>query len=101
MHPPESRSGLLRDCWDPNYSMRGSAADNALPWQPPSLMIVRRRLHHYDDNPMAPVTPRQIRPFKSAAAFEAWLRANHARATEVWIKIFKKDSGVASVTAAQ
>ena len=64
-------------------------------------MIVRRGLRQYDDNSMAPITPRQIRTFKSEAAFEAWLRANHARAPEVWIKIFKKDSGVASVTAAQ
>jgi uncharacterized protein YdeI (YjbR/CyaY-like superfamily) len=64
-------------------------------------MIVGRRRRQYDVNPMAPVTPRQICTFKSEAAFEAWLRANHARAPEVWIKIFKKDSGVASVTAAQ
>jgi len=27
-----------------------------------------------------------------------WLRANHAREPEVWINIYKKSSGVASVT---
>lgn len=52
---------------------------------------------------MAPVVPnaRRIRPFRSEAAFEAWLRANHAREPEVWIKVYKKGSGVPSVTPAQ
>ena len=52
---------------------------------------------------MAPVTPdpRTIRSFRSEAAFEKWLAANHARETELWLKIHKKDSGVPSVTAAQ
>ena len=43
----------------------------------------------------------RIRTFHSEAAFETWLRANHARAPEVWIKIYKKNSGVPSVTHAQ
>jgi len=42
--------------------------------------------------------PRNIRSFASAAAFEQWLSANHARATELWLKIHKKDSGIATVT---
>ena len=52
---------------------------------------------------MAPVVPnpRRIRTFRSQAAFEAWLRLNHAREPEVWIKIYKKDSGVPSITPAQ
>jgi uncharacterized protein YdeI (YjbR/CyaY-like superfamily) len=52
---------------------------------------------------VAPVVPnpRRIRTFRSEARFEAWLRANHAREPEVWIKIYKKDSGVPSVTPAQ
>jgi uncharacterized protein YdeI (YjbR/CyaY-like superfamily) len=39
--------------------------------------------------------------FRSEAAFEKWLSANHDRAREVWLQIFKKDSGVVSITAAQ
>lgn len=52
---------------------------------------------------MAPVIPdpQRIRAFKDEAAFERWLRANHDREPEVWLKIFKKDSGVATVTYAQ
>jgi uncharacterized protein YdeI (YjbR/CyaY-like superfamily) len=52
---------------------------------------------------MAPVVPnpRRIRTFRSEAAFEAWLRVNHAREPEVWLKIYKKDSGVPSITPAQ
>lgn len=45
--------------------------------------------------------PRKIRSFSSAGAFEKWLAANHERETELWLKIHKKDSGLASVTAAQ
>ena len=49
---------------------------------------------------MAPIIPDQkkIKPFKSQAAFAAWLAKNHARETEIWIKVYKKDSGVPSVT---
>ena len=52
---------------------------------------------------MAPVVPdpRRIRPFKDAAAFEKWLAAHHDKEPEIWIRIHKKDSGLASVTAAQ
>ncbi|HXT69142.1 MAG TPA: YdeI/OmpD-associated family protein [Vicinamibacterales bacterium] len=52
---------------------------------------------------MAPVIPkpRTVRSFKSEAAFEKWLEANHNRETEVWLKIFKKDSGVPTVTHPQ
>lgn len=41
--------------------------------------------------------PKSIRPFASAAAFEVWLSKNHDRATEVWIKIYKKGSGKPSI----
>jgi uncharacterized protein YdeI (YjbR/CyaY-like superfamily) len=52
---------------------------------------------------MAPVVPnpRKIKSFRSAAAFEAWLAAHHARETELWLRIYKKDSAIASVTHAQ
>ncbi len=49
---------------------------------------------------MAPIIPdpKKIKPFKSQAAFAAWLAKNHARENEIWIKVYKKDSGVPSVT---
>ena len=45
--------------------------------------------------------PKKIRSFRTQAAFEAWLQKNHARETEMWLKIHKKGSGKASVTSAQ
>ncbi len=52
---------------------------------------------------MAPVIPdpRRIKTFESAAAFETWLAAHHDSEPELWIKIHKKASGLASVTAAE
>jgi uncharacterized protein YdeI (YjbR/CyaY-like superfamily) len=52
---------------------------------------------------MAPITPdpKKIKSFRTEAAFEAWLAANHARETEVWLKIYKKGSGVPTVNPAQ
>jgi uncharacterized protein YdeI (YjbR/CyaY-like superfamily) len=52
---------------------------------------------------MAPIVPdpRRIKTFESEAAFEQWLAANHDREPELWIKIHKKSSGLASVTPAQ
>jgi uncharacterized protein YdeI (YjbR/CyaY-like superfamily) len=41
-----------------------------------------------------------IKPFKDAAAFEKWLEKNVA-AAGLWLKIAKKDSGIASVTYAE
>jgi uncharacterized protein YdeI (YjbR/CyaY-like superfamily) len=39
--------------------------------------------------------------FKSARAFRVWLQKNHARPEGIWLRIYKKDSGVATVTYAQ
>jgi len=52
---------------------------------------------------MAPVVPdpKKIRAFKSEAPFEAWLRANHAREAEIWLRIYKKGAGKPTVTYAQ
>jgi uncharacterized protein YdeI (YjbR/CyaY-like superfamily) len=52
---------------------------------------------------MAPVVPdpKKIRAFKNEAAFETWLRANHARETEIWLRIYKKGAGKPTVTNAQ
>ena len=45
--------------------------------------------------------PKKIRAFKTEAAFDAWLRANHARETEIWVRIYKKGSGKPTVTDTQ
>ncbi len=38
-----------------------------------------------------------IKSFKDAAAFGVWLKKNHAKSSGVWIKFFKKNSGVKSI----
>jgi uncharacterized protein YdeI (YjbR/CyaY-like superfamily) len=52
---------------------------------------------------MAPIVPnpRKIKSFRTEAAFEAWMKANHARETEIWLRIYRKDSGLPTVTNAQ
>lgn len=52
---------------------------------------------------MAPIVPDpgKIKSFGTEAAFAAWMKANHARETELWLKIHKKGSGLPSVTSAQ
>jgi uncharacterized protein YdeI (YjbR/CyaY-like superfamily) len=45
--------------------------------------------------------PRRIKAFATETAFERWLGAHHDVESEVWIKIHKRSSGLASVTAAQ
>jgi len=41
--------------------------------------------------------PRKIRSFESPADLSLWLSANHARETELWVKIFKKATGIPTV----
>ncbi len=52
---------------------------------------------------MAPIVPdkKKIKSFPTEAAFETWLAANHAQETELWLRIYKKGSGVPTVTHAQ
>ena len=45
--------------------------------------------------------PKTIWSFRDAKEFETWLSKNHERATELWLKIHKKDSGLPSVNYAQ
>src|SRR5688572_27854909 len=49
---------------------------------------------------MAPVVPKpdRIRSFPDRHAYEAWLAANHDSADELWLKIYKKGSGLPTVT---
>src|SRR5688500_16620051 len=52
---------------------------------------------------MAPVVPnpQKIKSFRTEAALDSWMRRNHARATELWLRIYKKGSGVPTVTNAE
>ena len=45
--------------------------------------------------------PRKIKSFRNEAAFARWMHANHARETELWLRIYKKASSLATVTTAQ
>jgi uncharacterized protein YdeI (YjbR/CyaY-like superfamily) len=49
---------------------------------------------------MAPikVDPDKVREFPDAESFHAWLGENHDRESEVWIKVHKVGSGLASIT---
>lgn len=42
-----------------------------------------------------------IRAFTSQAAFHRWLHTNHARSPGIWLRFYKKTSGVTSVTYAE
>jgi uncharacterized protein YdeI (YjbR/CyaY-like superfamily) len=52
---------------------------------------------------LAPVipNPKRIKSFRDEAAFERWLSAHHDREPELWLKVFKKASGVSTVTCAE
>ena len=52
---------------------------------------------------MAPVVPDpdKIKSFRSQSAFAAWMKANHAREPEIWLKVHKKASGLPTVTTAE
>ena len=52
---------------------------------------------------MAAVVPDKkfMRSFASSAALETWMRANHAKAPVLWLKVHKKGSGLPSVTPAE
>ena len=52
---------------------------------------------------MAPVhvDPKRVRTFENEDAFYAWLGKHWNKEPEVWIKIYKVKSGIASITPAQ
>ena len=52
---------------------------------------------------MPPIVPdpTKIKSFPSEAAFYKWLGVNHAKQTELWLRIYKKGSGVPTVTNVQ
>jgi uncharacterized protein YdeI (YjbR/CyaY-like superfamily) len=39
--------------------------------------------------------------FATPSEFEAWLARHHARETEIWLKLYKKSSGIPSMTWAE
>lgn len=45
--------------------------------------------------------PNKIKSFRSAAEFEKWLSKQHDREVELWLRVFKKDSGKATVSCAE
>lgn len=51
--------------------------------------------------PPVHVDPTRVRAFRDADAFLTWLSAHHAREDELWLRIYKKASGVATITYAE
>jgi len=45
--------------------------------------------------------PKKIKSFRSAVEFEKWLSKQHDREDELWLRVFKKDSGLPTVTCAE
>lgn len=43
----------------------------------------------------------KLKYFKSTADFREWLEANHTEATELWLGIYKKDSGKKGISYAE
>ncbi|MDX8465932.1 YdeI/OmpD-associated family protein [Mesorhizobium sp. VK23B] len=48
--------------------------------------------------PPVKVDPDKVHEFPDAASFYVWLAENHASESEVWIKVHKVGSGLASIT---
>jgi uncharacterized protein YdeI (YjbR/CyaY-like superfamily) len=46
-------------------------------------------------------TAANTKPFATPQAWGAWLKANHAKSDGLWVRLFKKDSGVKSINYAQ
>jgi uncharacterized protein YdeI (YjbR/CyaY-like superfamily) len=42
-----------------------------------------------------------VRAFRSLAEWERWLETNHAKAEGIWLRFFKKDTGVPTVSYAE
>jgi uncharacterized protein YdeI (YjbR/CyaY-like superfamily) len=71
-----------------------SEEDGRAAWIPPVLPC---------RHSMAAVVPHpdRIRSFETRADFEVWLAAHHDREPEIWIKVHKKATGIASITPAE
>src|SRR5690606_30046455 len=53
------------------------------------------------DMPPVTVDPTNIKSFRTSDAFARWLGKQHAKTDELWLRIFKKASGVPSITYAE
>lgn len=42
--------------------------------------------------------PNKTKSFRDQASFERWLSKHHDRETEIWLRVYKKGSGVKSIT---
>lgn len=51
--------------------------------------------------PVAEKAEIPVLPFSTPLKWERWLEKNHAKSDGVWLQLFKKDSGVASITHTQ
>lgn len=49
----------------------------------------------------AALKPLPILPFTSARKWSAWLAKNHAKSNGLWLRFFKKDSGIRTVSYAE
>lgn len=47
---------------------------------------------------MSEINPEKIMSFSTAEDLEKWLKTNHKNENELWVKIFKKNTGIQSVT---
>ncbi|HTV00037.1 MAG TPA: YdeI/OmpD-associated family protein [Luteitalea sp.] len=48
---------------------------------------------------MPPTPPiDQLSTFRTSKAFETWMRKHHASAPEIWLRVYKKGSGIPSIT---
>jgi uncharacterized protein YdeI (YjbR/CyaY-like superfamily) len=65
---------------------------------PSAAFMIRQRSEREIMAPVIP-DPAKIKSFRTEAAFETWMRASHGRETEVWLRIYKKDSGVPTISA--
>jgi uncharacterized protein YdeI (YjbR/CyaY-like superfamily) len=54
-----------------------------------------------EENEFMSKTDLPIISFNSPKAWASWLDKNHAKSNGIWLRLFKKDSGVASVTYAE
>jgi uncharacterized protein YdeI (YjbR/CyaY-like superfamily) len=43
------------------------------------------------------VDDKLIQPFETSESFYEWLRLNHQTETELWLKLYKKGSGIPSI----
>ena len=56
-----------------------------------------RSPYHPKENPMPKPDPSKTLTFATPKALGRWLKANHATESELWVKVFKKQTGIPSV----